>query len=82
MGIPMDDNIHAPTVPSGPTTLGTGFKDLSKLSMVELISEKERIEAELSALSSVLTSVRATYISKILSRWGNFRLTPSSPAWS
>ncbi|OJJ49107.1 hypothetical protein ASPZODRAFT_1397650 [Penicilliopsis zonata CBS 506.65] len=40
MGIPMDDNIHAPTVPSGPASGG----------------EKERIEAELSALSSVLSS--------------------------
>ncbi|KAL1988324.1 hypothetical protein VTN96DRAFT_10007 [Rasamsonia emersonii] len=56
MGNPMDDNIHAPTVPSGPRSGGAGFKDLSKLSMVELMNEKERIEAELSALSSVLTS--------------------------
>ena len=53
----MDGNIHAPTVPSGPTTVGTGFRDLTKLSMVELMNEKERIEAELSAYSSVLTSV-------------------------
>lgn len=57
MGIPMDNNIHAPTVPSGPTTAGTGFKDLTKHSMAELMSEKERIEAELSAYSSVLASV-------------------------
>lgn len=54
----MNRDIHAPTVPSGPTTAGTGFRDLSKLSMVELMSEKDRIEAELSAYSSVLTSVR------------------------
>lgn len=57
MGLPMDRDIHAPTVPSGPTTAGTGFRDLTKLSMVELMNEKERIEAELSAYSSVLTSV-------------------------
>lgn len=56
----MNRDIHAPTVPSGPTTTGTGFKDLSKLSMVELMSEKERIEAELSAYSSVLTSQGVT----------------------
>ncbi|KAL1962171.1 hypothetical protein VTN77DRAFT_517 [Rasamsonia byssochlamydoides] len=56
MGIPMDDNIHAPTVPSGPRSGGASFPDRSKLSMVELMNEKERIEAELSALSSVLTS--------------------------
>ncbi|KAF7122035.1 hypothetical protein CNMCM5793_009590 [Aspergillus hiratsukae] len=55
MGIPMNDNIHAPTVPSGPTSGGVP-RDLSKLSMVDLMQEKERIEAELSALSAVLTS--------------------------
>lgn len=58
MGIPMDD-IHAPTVASGPTS-GGAPRDLSKLSMVDLMQEKERIEAELSALSSVLGSV-STY---------------------
>lgn len=56
----MDRDIHAPTVPSGPTTAGTGFRDLTKLSMVELMNEKERIEAELSAYSSVLTSQGVT----------------------
>lgn len=56
MGIPMDDDIHAPTVASGPTS-GGAPRDLGKLSMVELMQEKERIEAELSALSSVLDSV-------------------------
>ncbi|KJK64814.1 PDZmetalloprotease [Aspergillus parasiticus SU-1] len=57
MGIHMDDNIHAPTVASGPTTTGGPDLDPAKLSMVELMQEKERIEEELSALSSVLTSV-------------------------
>jgi hypothetical protein len=52
----MDDNIHAPTVASGPASGGTP-RDLSKLSMPDLMQEKERIEAELSALSSVLQSV-------------------------
>lgn len=56
MGIPMDNDIHAPTVASGPTSGGVP-RDLSKLSMVELMQEKERIEVELSALSSVLNSV-------------------------
>ncbi|CRG90873.1 GTP-binding nuclear protein GSP1/Ran [Talaromyces islandicus] len=60
MGIPMDNNIHAPTVPSGPTTAGTGFKDLTKHSMTELMNEKERIEAELSAYSGVLASQGVT----------------------
>ncbi|OQE43666.1 hypothetical protein PENCOP_c003G09006 [Penicillium coprophilum] len=49
------DNIHAPTVASGPTSGGTP-RDLSKFSMPDLMQEKERIEAELSALSSVLQS--------------------------
>jgi 26S proteasome non-ATPase regulatory subunit 9 len=51
----MNDNIHAPTVPSGPTSGGV-TRDLFKLTMVDLMQEKERIEAELSALSAVLTS--------------------------
>lgn len=59
MGILMDDNIHAPTVASGPTSGGAPY-DASKLSMPELMQEKERIEEELSALSTVLQSVRAT----------------------
>ncbi|BAE57632.1 unnamed protein product [Aspergillus oryzae RIB40] len=57
MVIHMDDNIHAPTVASGPTTTGGPDRDPAKLSMVELMQEKERIEEELSALSSILTSV-------------------------
>lgn len=61
----MDNNIHAPAVPSGPTTVGTGFKDLTKHSLVELMNEKERIEAELSSYSSVLASV-STFNEKLL----------------
>lgn len=57
MGIPMDDNIHAPTVASGPTTGRTQGPDLAKLSVIELMQEKQKIEEELSALSSVLSSV-------------------------
>lgn len=53
----MEDNIHAPTVASGPVS-GAPPRDLSTLSMPELMQEKERIESELSALSSVLQSVR------------------------
>ncbi|KAI9932672.1 putative 26S proteasome regulatory subunit [Aspergillus wentii] len=52
----MDDNIHTPTLPSGPTTSGGAPRDLSKLTIIELTQEKERIEEELSALSSVLSS--------------------------
>ena len=56
MGIPMDDNIHGPTVVSGPTSGGIA-RNLSNLSMAELMQEKERIEAELTTLSNVLSSV-------------------------
>ncbi|KAL4867923.1 hypothetical protein BDV12DRAFT_109957 [Aspergillus spectabilis] len=55
MGIPMADNIHAPTVSSGPSSGGIP-RDVSKLSMDDLMKHKERIEEELSALSTVLTS--------------------------
>ena len=53
------DDIHTPTVPSGPTTgqrvpNGVG-KD--KLSLMDLIAEKTRVEEELTALGSVLDSV-------------------------
>ena len=60
MGIPMDENLHTPTIPSGPTS-GEAPRDLSKLSMTGLMQVKTRIEEELSALSSVLSSVSASY---------------------
>lgn len=58
MGLKMDD-LHAPTVGSGPTSNGTA-NGISKesMSLKELIAERERVEAELMALSSVLDSVR------------------------
>ncbi len=58
MGLRMDD-IHTPTVPSGPAT-GQGAAngiEKDKLSLMDLISEKTRVEEELSALGSVLDSV-------------------------
>ncbi|RJE19561.1 hypothetical protein PHISCL_08095 [Aspergillus sclerotialis] len=51
----MDDNIHTPTISSGPTSGGVP-RDFSKLSMEDLMQEKTRIEEELSALSGVLSS--------------------------
>lgn len=55
---PMDD-IHAPTVSSGPTSsaYSNGIPK-EQLSLQELISEKDRVEAELKALGHVLDSVR------------------------
>ena len=58
MGLRMDD-IHTPTVPSGPTTGQRAVNgiDKDKLSLMDLIAEKTRVEEELSALGSVLDSV-------------------------
>ena len=54
------DDIHTPTVPSGPSTSrgSANGVDKEKLSLMDLISEKTRVEEELSALGSVLDSVR------------------------
>ena len=53
------DDIHTPTIPSGPTSALNGLSRApeGKESLLDLISEKERVESELSALSSVLDSV-------------------------
>jgi 26S proteasome non-ATPase regulatory subunit 9 len=58
MGLPYMDDIHAPTVSSGPTSGGYS-NGISKeqLSLQELIAEKDRVEAELKALGQVLDSV-------------------------
>ncbi len=54
------NDLHTPSVASGPIS-GQGAADHlnhDKLSLMDLISEKQRVEGELSALSSVLDSVR------------------------
>ena len=52
------DDLHAPTVPSGPTARPQGVDSgISKLSLIELIDRKDRAEEELKALGSVLDSV-------------------------
>ncbi|CAK7210158.1 putative 26S proteasome regulatory subunit [Sporothrix eucalyptigena] len=50
------NNIHAPTVPSGPTTARATNGNSQHLSFAELQRKKENMEAELSALGSVLDS--------------------------
>lgn len=59
MGLNMD-NIHNPSVPSGPTTNQdtSNAEGPNKVSLMDLMAQKEGIEAELSALGSVLDSVR------------------------
>ncbi|KAL9132232.1 MAG: hypothetical protein Q9217_000036 [Psora testacea] len=57
MGLRMDD-IHTPTVPSGPTTSNTSTHGIEqeKRSLMELMDEKTHIEEELFALGGVLDS--------------------------
>lgn len=64
MGLRMDD-LHAPTVGSGPTSQPAANGIGPKLSLQELITKKENVEAELSALGSVLDSVCASRASRI-----------------
>jgi 26S proteasome non-ATPase regulatory subunit 9 len=53
------DDIHTPTVASGPTSGGhTNGIPKEQLSLQELIAEKDRVETELKALGQVLDSVR------------------------
>jgi len=56
MGLRMDD-LHAPTIPSGPSSQPTTNGTSKKQSLQELSAQKENLEAELSALGSVLDSV-------------------------
>ncbi|KAF7197732.1 26S proteasome non-ATPase regulatory subunit 9 [Pseudocercospora fuligena] len=55
MGLRMDD-LHAPTVASGPSSQGPSNGTVEKKSLQELVAQKDNIEAELSALGSVLDS--------------------------
>ncbi|CAK7232216.1 putative 26S proteasome regulatory subunit [Sporothrix bragantina] len=50
------NNIHAPTVPSGPTTARATNGNSQHLSFAELQRKKDNMEAELFALGSVLDS--------------------------
>ncbi|CAK3744811.1 26S proteasome non-ATPase regulatory subunit 9 [Lecanosticta acicola] len=56
MGLRIMDDIHAPTVSSGPTSQPTANGTSPKQSLRDLIAQKDDLEAELSALSSVLDS--------------------------
>jgi 26S proteasome non-ATPase regulatory subunit 9 len=52
------DNIHAPTVGSGPVSGGySNGVPKEQLSLQALIAEKDRLETELKALGQVLDSV-------------------------
>ncbi|KAI1134556.1 hypothetical protein F5Y05DRAFT_209060 [Hypoxylon sp. FL0543] len=57
MGLPLRmDNIHAPTVPAGPSSRPLTNGNAKHLSFAELQAKKENLEAELTALSGVLDS--------------------------
>ncbi|KUI53918.1 26S proteasome non-ATPase regulatory subunit 9 [Cytospora mali] len=57
MGLPLRmNNLHAPTVPSGPTTARAANGSSAHLTFAELQRKKENMEEELKALSSVLDS--------------------------
>jgi len=62
MGLPLRmSNLHAPTVPSGPTSAPVTNGGPEHLSFGELQRRKDSTEAELKALGSVLDSVRAPH---------------------
>jgi 26S proteasome non-ATPase regulatory subunit 9 len=50
-------NLHAPTIPSGPTTARVTNGNAAQLSITELQRKKDNIEGELKALGGVLDSV-------------------------
>jgi len=55
---PHMDDLHAPTVTSGPTSAGySNGVPKNQLSLQQLIAEKDRVETELKALGQVLDSV-------------------------
>ncbi|KAI0409474.1 hypothetical protein F4802DRAFT_544128 [Xylaria palmicola] len=57
MGLPLRmDNIHAPTVPSGPSSQPLANGNAKQLSFAELQQKKDNVESELKALSGVLDS--------------------------
>jgi 26S proteasome non-ATPase regulatory subunit 9 len=57
------ENLHAPTVPSGPTSAPAANGTLNGLSFVQLQAKKDNLEAEIRALSAVLESVSCLFYS-------------------
>ena len=63
MGLHMD-NIHSPTVPSGPasSTYRPASPSQEETPLLDLMNDKDRVESELRALISVLESVLPPHI--------------------
>lgn len=57
MGLRMED-LHTPTVALGPTSTPAQNGATTRQSLLELMKQKDNVQAELSALGSVLESVR------------------------
>lgn len=74
MGLRMD-NLHAPTVASGPTSHAQTNGTATEPTFQELVAQKENLEAELSALGSVLESVRHATSNAIPSAIANMAIT-------
>ncbi|KAI1203020.1 hypothetical protein F5X97DRAFT_284633 [Nemania serpens] len=71
MGLPLRmDNIHAPTVPSGPSSRPLANGNAKQLSFAELQQKKDNMEAELKALSGVLDSHGVNMDTPLLTRDG------------
>ncbi|KAK3393023.1 hypothetical protein B0H63DRAFT_7159 [Podospora didyma] len=63
-------NLHAPTIPSGPTTRPVANGHAANLSLAELQRRKDNVEAELKALGSVLDSHDVDMNTSLLTRDG------------
>lgn len=63
--MPFMENLHAPTVPSGPTSApATNGNQTAGLSFAQLQAKKDNLEAEMRALGSVLDSVSVSIYSR------------------
>ncbi|KAF6844417.1 26S proteasome non-ATPase regulatory subunit 9 [Colletotrichum musicola] len=71
MGLPLRmNNIHAPTVPSGPASAAAGRGNPGQLTFTELQRRKADMEAELKALGGVLDSHGADMNTPLTTRDG------------
>lgn len=64
------ENIHAPTVPSGPTTNAATNGHSARLAYPQLVQKKDNLEAELKALGSVLDSHGVNMETPLITRDG------------
>ncbi|TRX97691.1 hypothetical protein FHL15_001446 [Xylaria flabelliformis] len=64
------DNIHAPTVPSGPSSRPLANGNVKQLSFAELQQKKDNMEAELKALGGVLDSHGVNMETPLITRDG------------